>query len=445
MRSCIGGAHHRREALAAEPRLGAGRARSGGVAPIASHRDRRRGSILPLFALIGLLLFGVATISLSLGQAFVAREQLRTIADAGARAAIAMVRDGQSEASATIIARQIAARTVAIQGGVFFFNDDVVFGDYDYGSRRFTPGGDEFAPAVRVRARPTWSNVLGVLKLDFGLYFANQSYAMETRTIATVGCREVVFAVDSSGGMVNEHADALQLVRDFKAQIDARPRAGDKMGLVYYAADGPSLIDLSRGSPFWAGGTPDPLTRLGSDGQDIEQGANALELEGTCQQFRDRLPGAGRGSCAGKGDHLAIDAALELFERMGDESCSIPRERLIVLITSDKPCAVFGPAINDFATPYYGGTTSDAFAAANRAAALGVTIAPVWIDRGPAGGGNYCRNQPLAVREPGPAGLYLNALARGFVESAIVVRAGPNDFGDLLDGFNKSLAVRVVE
>jgi len=73
-----------------------------------------------------------------------------------------------------------------------------------------------------------------------------------------------------------------------------------------------------------------------------------------------------------------------------------------------------------------------------------VSIAPVRIDRGAPADGDYCRDVPLAVREPGFPNGYLSSLARGFVETALI-EPTQNDVDDLIDDFNRNLTVRVVQ
>lgn len=410
-------------------------------------RPTRRigGNVTILFLVVATTLLLMATYGIALGQAYLGHAQLRVIADASSRAAVSMIRDGAFPLAARDMASLIALRTEAIEPGIFLVNDDVIFGDYDFNSRTFTPNGDLHAPAVHVTARRTSSSLMGPLDVAVGLFYGENTFELDASATATFGCREVVFAIDASAGMAEEFDDALRLVRDFKREMERSPRSGDKIGVTFYAAAAASIDDYAEsGGIYWPGGDPDPLTQLSLDGVHIDDGLAAYASEGVCQDFRDRLAGAGRGSCAGKGDQHGIDQALELFERMGTDSCSISRERLIVLVTSGMPCAVFGPAINDFATPYYGGTRLDAFAAAERADALGVSIAPVRIDRGAPADGDYCRNVPLAIREGGLPTLYLSSLARGFVEAALV-EPNPADLRDLISEFNQNLAVRVVE
>ena len=406
---------------------------------------RQRGSATLLLLTMSFVLFLVATYSLSLGQGFIARNQLQIIADSAARAAVAVVRDGGFELSGRDIASTIALRTTAIEPGIFLVNDDVIFGDYDFDSETFTPGGDEKAPAVQVFARRTASSFNGPLEMAVSLFYGEQDLELTAMSIATFGCREIVIAIDTSLGMEEEFDAALQLARDIKRELEQAPRSGDKIGLTFYAADGATLGEYaSGGGAFWAGGAPSYLSLLSDSGAEIDAGLTAFGLEGECESFRDTLPGGGRGSCAGKGDQWGIDQSLELFDQMGIDACSVSRERLIVLITSGMPCAVFGPAVGDFATPYYGGTRADAVAAAERADALGVSIAPVRIDRGDPAEGDYCRNIPLAFRSPGQPNGYLNSLARGFVERALS-EPTESDLEDLIGEMNNNLTVRIVQ
>lgn len=405
---------------------------------------RTHGSITIFFLVVSGLLLLMATFAFALGQTYIANSQLQTIADAGSRAAVAMIRDGSFPLRARARANEIAIRTRAIEPGHFLADSDVVFGDYDYFTGVFRPGGNDKATAVRVQANRGSGSFLGPLEIAVGLYYTDNEVEVETSAIASFGCREVVFAVDVSGGMAEELPTALQLVGDFKDAMDDAPHSGDKIGLTFYAAGASSLPEFSRRSAFWSGGLPEPLTQLSKQGVHIDSGLTAMGLEGTCQNFRDTLPGGNRGSCAGKGDHLGIDRALQMFDEMGTDKCSIDGERVIVLMSAGMPCAVFGPALNDFATPYFGGTKDDAYEAADRAAARDVNIVPIHVDVGTPGDGDYCRNVPLAVHEPGIPSIYLSTLARGWAETAIL-EPTTSDMEDLLDQVNRNLSVRVVE
>jgi len=406
---------------------------------------RTRGSVTVYFLIIASSLLLMGTFSFALGQAFLSKGQLQVVADSGARAAVAMLRDGELVARALDAANTIALRTQAIEQFHFLAGGDITIGDYDYHSGVFTNGGNQKATAVRVTANRTSSSFLGPLEIATGLYYDNNQAELETSSIATVGCREVVFAIDASGGMVEELDQAIQLVTRFKNTMEQSPLSGDKIGLVLYAGRGASLREYAiGGAPFWAGGSPDPLIQLSTDGVYVDRGLTALGQEGTCDNFRDRLMGARRGGCAGKGDNWGIDRSLELFEEMRTDTCSVESERLIILVTSGMPCLVFGPAINDFSTPYHGGTVADAYAAAERADTLGVSVAPVHLKAGAPGGGDWCTNKPLAFQAQGIPAVYLGTLARGFVEG-VVDTTTQTGIDELLEDFTDHLSVRVVQ
>lgn len=402
-----------------------------------------RGAVTAFFVVVAGLFFTVATFSIALGQVLVTQTHIQVTADAASRAAAAAIRDGAFELGARDIATLVALQTTAIEPGVFLATNDVLFGDYDYERGVFNEGGDEFAPAVRVFARRTNNSVFGPLNIAVGLFYRPQSFELEASATASFGCREVVFAIDVSGGMEEELTEALDIAREFKALLDARQRSGDRMGLTFYAADGVGLPEFATsGSPFWVGGVPEPLSLLDENGSEVEDGLTAWQQEGVCQDFRESLPGGSRGSCAGRGDHHGIDQALALFGT--EEFCASPRERLIVLITSSPPCAVWGHVVSQPSRPYLGGTADDAVAAADRADAIGVSIAPIAVDAGAPGDGDWCDDATLALQEPGSTEAYLETLRRGFVEETLVDPT-PGDLQALLDGFNANLIVRAVE
>lgn len=406
---------------------------------------RQQGSATLWLLWTAFLLFLAATYSLALGQGFIARDQLQIIADSVARAAVGIVRDGGSPLQARAQTRtDIAQQISAIEPGIALLDGDLIFGDYDFDTATFTPQGDQYAPAVRVQARRD-ASFNGALRIAAGLFYREQNIELSATAIATFGCREVVIAIDASGGMEEEFDLALQVAADFKREMQDASRSGDKIGLTFYAAEAASLSEYAAsGGAFWPGGDPGSLSQLSENGNLIDAGLAAFGFEGTCAGFRERLPGAGRGSCAGKGDHHGIDQALDLFDEMGIDACSVSKERLIILITSGTPCAVFGPAIGDFGTPFFGGTRIQAIAAANRAESLGVSIAPIRVDAGDPSSGDYCQGQPLAFKTPGMPNAYLNSLARGFVESALVSPT-ESDLEELIQQLNDNLTVRLVQ
>lgn len=376
---------------------------------------RQRGiiSVLVLFMLLGLV--AMSFLSISVGQVELARGQLQVAADSAAKSAL---RTSGTLFEQKINAQSVASQITALEPGVLLSDIDINFGDFDPRSRNFRAGGFELAPAVRVAARRTDSAPGGPLQLVLG-FSGDRRIDAQANSIASTSCREIVFALDYSAGMTQEIEAAYTMIQEFVDYARAVPRSGDKIGITVYAGDGLSQREYAtNGGRFWLGSTPEELSRIPGDALELTTWENAMTSEGkTCpaglsQQRRVPMPTLDVGTCLGKGDHHGILQAIEMFDEL-DERCSAEDKRLIVLITSDIPCAWPGALVRA-RTLLVGGTLKQAFNAADEAADNGIAIQPILLNLGsdencPVGGFFGWQHSQSKTE-------FAHNLARGFVD-----------------------------
>jgi hypothetical protein len=405
---------------------------------------RHDGGFVTLWVVVSMGAFlGMVTLSFSLAQGYLVQDQLQISADAASRAAMITIRRGGSPLEARARASFIARGTRAIEGSVVLESDDVVFGDFNPLDSAFTPGGTTYAAAVRVSARRTKSSPAGPVRLLFQGLFDEENMNVAALSTASTGCREVVFVVDGSTGMEQEIDEVYRIVSRFIDAMELGDLAGDKIGMVVYAARALSAQDYSdNNGQYWFGGRPDEVTPIPQETVDLRTWISALISEGkNCEDnVRDRMPTLGRGSCLGKGDHHGINKAVEMFDEI-PVSCSADNERVIVLITSDTPCWELGWRVGD-PVHLYGGSLSQAYQAADDAHAVGINIQPILVDRGRVGhcplGGFYAAQRYHTPTE------FIDNMARGFFTDGMV-NPSQNEVDALLTRLDDEITVRIVD
>jgi uncharacterized membrane protein len=129
--------------------------------------NARREGVAMLIVLFTLAVLIVSTaVSISLGQAYLAKGQLQASADGGALAAIGVFKEDKGQLAGRAKAIEIAVGSTAVELGVALAGGsggDVSFGDYDLATRRFRKNGNTFFPAARVTARRTVGSPSGPL------------------------------------------------------------------------------------------------------------------------------------------------------------------------------------------------------------------------------------------------------------------------------------------
>jgi Mg-chelatase subunit ChlD len=271
------------------------------------------GAILPFLALgfVAITLFLIMTVDVGVG--YMARGQLQNIADAASRAALEMRTDnGMSPAEAQAAATNFAQQMTAANG---IPGAQVIFGDYDFASNMFRPGGTELNPAVRVVASRMAAGPSGANSIP-GLL---QDIDVSASSTAMFKCRAIVIAEDVSasfgpgipgapaGNEIELAKDALEtLVTEMAEQ--ALP--GDHIGLVTFARNSDVLLNLTP--------LPQAVGQLTGPGGIIDsiQACNSLDCDGTDQA-------------------AGINAALDVHTA---SPCNGVVDRLIIVVSDGQPC-----------------------------------------------------------------------------------------------------------
>jgi hypothetical protein len=415
-------------------------------------RPLEQGFVL-IWAVMCLAMFIVMmALTISIAQGHLAKKQLQISADAGARAAMKVIRAGRSRLEASEMARRVAIGTSAMEAGIELPDEGILFGDFDYRTGIFreleeTYVGTTYAAAVQVKARRGPLFPGGPIELQLQDFLAVKWIEVGAQGTASTGCREIVFVLDVSSAMMQEIDDAYRIVFDFMDALEARSLFGDKIGMDVYAGDVVSMRDYAEdGGAFWVGPVPDALSAIPGASDDVDTWLAALEAEESirCPDkdterelfLRAELPTRRRGSCLGKGDHWGIQRAIRMFE---DEpsSCSADGERLIILITSSTPCLMWGGWIGDWFR-FYGGTLAQAYAAADEAWAAGINIAPILIDNGRLG--HDC-DIPSFQHTPTE---FINNMARGFITEGMI-NPTQDEIDALITRLNDEITIRIVD
>ncbi|HEX4144683.1 MAG TPA: pilus assembly protein TadG-related protein [Pirellulales bacterium] len=173
--------------------------------PRKTSKVRRRGAILPLFALMLVGLIGFLALAIDIGIVAVAETQCQNAADnaalAGTRAlngtasgnAAAAVGIAQSAAGINpILSQAVTSGQVAVQLGAYH---------YDYGSMTFTP---QFPPVAPDNYNLTQVTVTSGISSFFSRIFGFTSLNVQATATAAYRPRDVAIALDFSGSMNNE-------------------------------------------------------------------------------------------------------------------------------------------------------------------------------------------------------------------------------------------------
>ncbi len=157
----------------------------------------RRGAILILSAVLGVVMLGVVAFAVDLGAIVLARTQLQAAADSSAMAAAASMRLTRTEMNA--VAQEYANYHDACGIPVQLDTGDVEYGIWDITTRTFTATKDP-GNAIRVTTRSD-EETGGRAPLFFGRIFGHASFAQRASAVAMANPRDICFVVDLSGSM----------------------------------------------------------------------------------------------------------------------------------------------------------------------------------------------------------------------------------------------------
>jgi hypothetical protein len=323
-------------------------------------------------------LLAAAALAIDNGYILVVRTQLQGATDAAAERIMRAVQDGETLLDAETFGRDIANKNTVIGADGQLLEEDFVFdwGGYNFDTRQFRP--HSFNPtAVRVTTRRSLDLLLAPL-------VGTSAADVYARNVAAIGCREMMIAVDvtaSWSATVAQFNVVRAALRSLINDIADRPRRGDRIGLVVFAAYARQLM---------------PLRPMPGASSALDSWIRAIQ---PCSDYDDDTPPfplhtMRSGTCGGTNHGLAIRAAVQAF----DFSPSTPGcgpERVIVIVSDGPPCP---RSIESFA-----------FHAADEAASRGISISPQM----------FVRNHLTTPEDDCPADVsgthaFNQALARGF-------------------------------
>ena len=336
-------------------------------------RTRERG-IVHMWAIGAVLpLVMLAAVAVDTGYILVARSQLQGSIDAGATATLLALQRGLPQGAAEAAARSLMDQNLIL--GNILMSSSFEFGDYESQKDRFRVGRDKHAPAVRISASHTFPPLLAGA-------FVNFFPSVHGETIASAGCREIVLMLDTTASWGADFVDATDALRDVVDQVASTALVGDQVGLGVFAAEADAVFSGLRPMPAAASQLDVVLDRVLAPCADY-----ALTTD---TQF---LP---QGGCSGTDHGAAIDVAIDIFEK---KKSKCGAEKLLILVSDGAPCDAQGP----------GGTAADAVAAADRAAAIGINIAPIMLL-------NHAGPPPDCPGDAATDAAFNDSLARGFGE-----------------------------
>ena len=170
-----------------------------------SPRRTRRGTILPLFALLLVAICGFVAFAVDLGLIAAARTQCQNSADAAALAGARTI-DGSSNSNltaATANAQAAAEANKIISQSVAVSQVAVVHGTYHYDTNAMT-FSPVFPPVSPDNYNLTQATVTASVKNQFSRVFGLSLSNISTVAIAAHRPRDIAIVLDYSGSMNNE-------------------------------------------------------------------------------------------------------------------------------------------------------------------------------------------------------------------------------------------------
>ncbi|MGC4005533.1 MAG: vWA domain-containing protein [Pirellulales bacterium] len=166
-------------------------------------RSARRGAVLMLVALFIVILVGMAAFAIDLSYIQLSKAQLRSAADAAAKAGAATLRKSQSTSAASSAAIAMAAKNT-VNGKAFALSaSDIEYGQsikQTDGSWNFVVGAMPYR-AMRVNAKLTAGSGAGPINSIFGKIFGKDNYQTTQTAVASQYDQQLVLCLDRSHSM----------------------------------------------------------------------------------------------------------------------------------------------------------------------------------------------------------------------------------------------------
>lgn len=179
-------------------------------------QQQRDGAMLPIIAVVIVILFVAASLSIDIARMHVTRSELRTATDAAARAAVeALSREQNTQAAidaalATAKQNRVAGIDLTIEASDVVIGSSQLQGD---GSFAFVEGRQPFN-SVRVNGRRTPDSPDGSVGLLFGPVFGVTDFEPVQSATAASSDRDVALVLDVSGSMKGAKFAALGVAVD---------------------------------------------------------------------------------------------------------------------------------------------------------------------------------------------------------------------------------------
>jgi Flp pilus assembly protein TadG len=204
-------------------------------APSPRRMRARRGNYAILAGVTLTAMLGMAALAVDTALIHYAKIQSQAVADAGAHAALVMLREtGNIEASRDFAMNVVSANRL-LGARAVVEDEDIVFGTWDYDTRAFDADG-EWTNSVQVTVRKTSDSDNGPVATLFMRLFGVQ-YNEVQATAPAIGAlrfREIIVVQDVTGSF----ADEIDLARDADlALLDylaENPQPGDRIGMVTF-------------------------------------------------------------------------------------------------------------------------------------------------------------------------------------------------------------------
>lgn len=208
----------------------------------------RTGAMLPLLAVVMVILFVAAVLSIDIARIHVTRSELRTATDAAARAAVEALGREQSEAAAVDAAIAVGAQNIVAGSGLTIDRNNVLFGtsiQNSNGSFSFAEGGRP-VNSVRVIGTRTAASPDGPVGLMFGPLFGVTEFEPVQSAVATRTDRDIALVLDVSGSMGRDNRfEGLRNALDvFLNELENSPQR-EHVSLTVYSTEDRKLVDMT--------------------------------------------------------------------------------------------------------------------------------------------------------------------------------------------------------
>lgn len=252
-------------------------------------RSNRRGAMVPLVAVVIVILFVAAALSIDIARIHVTRSELRTATDAAARAAVETLGREQNEAAAIEAAMEIARLNLVAGVGLTLEESSIQLGGSTLqpdGTFAFDPD-TSFKNSARVVGLRTNESPDGPVGMLFGPLFGMTSFQPIQSATATRLDRDIALVLDVSGSMSeNDRFTALSNALEvFLDELDLSPQ-DETVSLTVYSTTVRKRVELTENLSMiriaFAEEQPDGYTAIG-DG--IQTGLDSLTSDPNARPF----------------------------------------------------------------------------------------------------------------------------------------------------------------